>query len=256
MTEQEKKREYNRRRHEEALPAYEALMSCYPFTLDNLDGEIWRDIEGLEDYQVSTFGRIKSFKRCRAGKILTPQLSADYLEASLHKDGNPHFRRIHILVAQAFIPNPENKPEVNHKIGMKFNCHVSNLEWATTAENNQHAYNVGLKFSAQGIEDSNAKIKDEKDIVYIRDNPDNLTTYELAAMFGMSKAQISKIQTGKTYKEAGGTIRKPKKYTPPLSDEIKQKILVDWATGNFTRKQLAEKYSLARSTINRILRGN
>lgn len=63
MKDKEKQREYNRRKHEEAKPAYDAFMSCYPFTLNDLDGEQWRPIEGFDGYQVSTFGRVKSFKR-------------------------------------------------------------------------------------------------------------------------------------------------------------------------------------------------
>lgn len=59
-----------------------------------------------------------------------------------------------------FIPNPDNKPEVNHEDGHKMNCHVSNLYWVTSAENIQHAFKNGLAKSAQGCDDYNAKIKD------------------------------------------------------------------------------------------------
>ena len=198
MWDKEKQREYNRRRYENAKPAYNALMSCYPFTLEDLDGEQWRPIEGFADYEVSNFGRVKSFKG-KTPRILKPMLGVDYLGVDLRVDGERKPQQVHILVAKAFIPNPDNKPEVNHKIGMKFNCHVDNLEWATTAENVQHAYDTGLKKSAQGCEDFNSKIKDEKDIVYIRDNPDNLTQEQLAAMFGLHLSAISLIQLGKTY---------------------------------------------------------
>jgi hypothetical protein len=53
---------------------------------------------------------------------------------------------IHRLVAQTFIPNPENKPEVNHKDGNKHNCYYKNLEWVTPSENKQHAFDTGLKY--------------------------------------------------------------------------------------------------------------
>ena len=76
MDKKEWQREIDRRRHEEAKPAYDALMSCYPFTLENLDGEEWKPIDGFDGYQVSTFGRIKSFKRCRAGKSVGNQLDS------------------------------------------------------------------------------------------------------------------------------------------------------------------------------------
>lgn len=63
----------------------------------------------------------------------------------LYKSGKRNFCQVHRLVAEAFIPNPENKPEINHKHGNKTDNRVSELEWNTTSENLQHAYNTGLK---------------------------------------------------------------------------------------------------------------
>ena len=244
--------EYNRRRHEEAKPAYEALMKCYPFTLENLPGEIWKDIDGYNgDYHISNFGRVKSLKG-KTPRILKPFLIGVYLGVDLSIDGKLKQRKIHILVAKAFIPNPEGKPEVNHDDGNKFNCHVSNLYWATTAENQQHAYDNGLKFSAKGVDDSNSKIKSEADIIYIRDNPDNLTTYELAEMFGVKQPRISAIQLGKTYKNEGGTIRG--KIDNRISDEEREQIRAGWATGLYTKTELAKRYGCSRTTISNIIR--
>ena len=189
MDKKEYQREFDRRRHEEAKPAYEALMSCYPLTLDDLDGEEWKDIEGYDGYQVSNYGRIKSFKR-KTPLILTPKLSLDYLETNLYKDGKPHFRKIHILVAQAFIPNPENKPQVNHIVGCKFNCYVGNLQWATDSENKQHAYDTGLKKT--GEEHGRAKLTN-KQALYVRENPDNLTQEQLAEQYGYCLSTICNI---------------------------------------------------------------
>ena len=248
----EKQREYLRRRHEEALPAYHALMSCYPFTLEDLPGEEWKDIEGYNgDYQVSTFGRVKSFKKGKT-MILKPQLRVDYLGVAISIDGKQKQRRVHVLVAQAFIPNPDNKPEVNHDDGHKFNCHVSNLYWATSSENMQHAVRTGLKKS--GVENPTAKIKDEADIIYIRGNPDNLSQQQLAEMFGMDRSSISAIQLGKTWNNAGGTNRQAKPKNPRVPDEIRAKIRADWATGLYTKAALARKYGVGETTIRRIIR--
>ena len=245
-------REYDRRRHEEALPAYHALMKYYPLTLEDLDGEIWKPIAGFDDYQVSNFGRVKSFKQ---GKtiIRKPQLRGKYLSVDLYIDGKEKYIFVHVLVAKAFIPNLEGKPEVNHDDGNKFNCHVSNLYWATGSENVQHAVKNGLKKS--GVENSCAKIKDEKDIIYIRDNPDNLSPQQLAEMFGMSQMAISAIQTGKTYENASGTVRGKKQGGKPrVPDEIRAQIKADWATGLYTQRELAEKYGVSQPTICRIIR--
>ena len=251
MDKKEWQREYHRRIQEDAKPAYDALMSCYPFTLEDLPDEQWKPIEGYDCYEVSTFGRVKSFKGIKP-RILKPQLSRGYLRVNLQIGDKSKRRMIHVLVATAFIPNPDLKPEVNHDDGRKFNCHVSNLYWVTTAENNQHAVKNGLKFSAKGVDDSNSKIKDEADIIYIRENPDNLSTYELAEMFGMSAGQIGLIQRGKTYENAGGTVRA--KIDTRIPDEIREQIRADWATGLYTKTELAKRYGCSRTTISNIIR--
>ena len=144
--------------------------------------------------------------------------------------------------------------QVNHKDGHKFNNFVGNLEWVTREENIHHAYAAGLQKT--GVQHPDAKIKDESVIIYIRDNPDNLSVKELAEKFGLVTRTINQIQTGEIWKEAGGTVRqaKPKKQSPPARGEIQQKILEDWRTGNFTQEQLARRYGFSRSTIQRIIK--
>ena len=247
----EYRREYHRRRHEEALPAYEALMTCYPFTIDDLPGEEWKDIDGYGGvYQISTFGQVKSFWK-KPPFIRKPALNRDYLGVALSFGGKKKLCSVHVLVAKAFIPNPEGKPEVNHDDGNKFNCHVSNLYWATRVENMQHAFDTGLAKSAQGCDDFNAKIKNEADIIYIRDNPDNLSRQELAEKYVVDPTTIGLIQLGKTYENARGNIRKPQKQRIP--DEIRAKIRADWATGLYTKAALARKFGCDRKTIRRVI---
>ena len=123
-----------------------------------IDQEIWKDIDSLEGYyQVSNYGRIRSLDRytkhseghlrLSKGKILKPRINHKrngYLEVGLKKDGIEFRRKIHRLVAEAFLPNPECKPQVNHIDGDKSNNCVSNLEWVTDLENKQHAWKTGL----------------------------------------------------------------------------------------------------------------
>lgn len=101
--------------------------------------EIWKDIKGYEGlYQVSNIGRVRiivSRRRSTVGHIMKPWLKRGYLKVGLVKDGVQHNHFIHRLVAETFIPNPLNKPQVNHIDEVKTNCSVENLEWVTNKEN-------------------------------------------------------------------------------------------------------------------------
>ena len=103
--------------------------------------ETWKDIKGFEGiYQISNMGRVKSFKADPNGRILSIKNSkGDYLNIVLCHGNKRRSVKVHRLVAEAFIPNPDNKPEVNHKDGNKQNNRVGNLEWVTRAENHRHA---------------------------------------------------------------------------------------------------------------------
>lgn len=96
-------------------------------------------------YQVSTYGNIRSSKRrWSCGKILTPRKNhwsspRSYYQVHLCRNWKSKNELVHRYVAQVFVPNIENKPDVNHKDGNKLNNHFSNLEWVTKKENIQHS---------------------------------------------------------------------------------------------------------------------
>lgn len=185
-------------RYTQAKIAYSALMKFYPFTLDDLGGEEWRHVENYANYQISNFGRVKSFWNGKI-KILKPTLALDYLRVDLG-DGKKHRHFvIHRLVAKAFLPNPDNKPQINHKDTHKFNNYVGNLEWCTASENGKHAFLTGLNENAKGSNDSQAKLTKEQ-VMLIRLNKDNLSQQQLAKKFGVSRKTIGRVLANKTYK--------------------------------------------------------
>lgn len=103
----------------------------------------WKAVHNHPNYEVSTMGQVRNIK---TGKLLNPYDDGKgYLRVKI--DGR--CERLHILVAVAFIPNPENKPIVNHKRGKKHDCRASQLEWVTQSENIQHAWDNGL-FKSKG----------------------------------------------------------------------------------------------------------
>ena len=117
--------------------------------------EKWLPIEGYEGlYEISTHGNIRSLEpeiERNDGKInhvpARTRVLTDvngYLYCSLSREGRDRRFAVHRLVAKAFLPNPDNKPEVNHKDGNKHNNHVWNLEWCTRSENQRHAISFGL----------------------------------------------------------------------------------------------------------------
>jgi len=108
--------------------------------------EIWKDIPGYEGlYQVSNHGRVKSFHGGGESMIRQRTNLRGYVYVFLHANGNRKNSRVHRLVGEAFLDNPENKPEINHKDGVKNNNHADNLEWVTRSENQKHAYKIGLQ---------------------------------------------------------------------------------------------------------------
>lgn len=109
--------------------------------------EIWKDIKGYKGlYQISNLGNVKSLKRekLKKDKIIKPYNTKGYLRIGLLKNKVRKGHFIHRLIAQEFIPNPENKPFINHINGITNDNNIKNLEWCTHQENVDHAWRTGL----------------------------------------------------------------------------------------------------------------
>jgi len=121
--------------------------------------EICKPIVGYEDfYEISNLGNVYSkgkkyidtmnrVQNRKPKQLKTRVATIGYLCVDLNANGINVQKHIHRLIAEAFIPNPENKPTVNHKDGNKLNNDISNLEWNTYSENNKHAVDNGLRQS-------------------------------------------------------------------------------------------------------------
>lgn len=170
--------------------------------------EEWRPVIGFEDsYEVSNLGRVRSktrmvkngktSMRLQEGNIRKTSITRlGYENVGMSKDCKEKKYYVHRLVAQAFIPNTEDKETVNHIDGVKTNNCVSNLEWATLKENIQHSFDINIRKIATGSRNGNAKLSDE-DVQYIRENSDKnggtMTTVELRKKFNVHHSTISEI---------------------------------------------------------------
>ena len=123
--------------------------------------EIWKPIDGTDGmYEVSNLGRVRTWGKRKMLLTLTKQVSG-YLYAMVQINGKQCNKRVHRLVAQHFIPNPKNLPEVNHKDGNKENNHVGNLEWCNGSQNMQHASRNGLLNPHRWTESERKQIGDK-----------------------------------------------------------------------------------------------
>jgi len=164
-------------------------------------------IEGFEDYEVISDGRVYSLRRKLYLKPLIHYLG--YHRVVLQKYGKRHQKYIARLVAAAFIPNPENKHEVNHKDGNKANNDKSNLEWSTRSENILHAFRIGLKHKSP-----NAGMKPVLIDVYDYKTGEfksfHSSMTEAARICGVHRAAIHRVLTGECNHAKGLTFKKIK----------------------------------------------
>ena len=103
---------------------------------------IWKEISEFPNFEISINADIRNIRTKKLRKISIGKRG--YPVCSFCKKGKLYLRTLHTLFAKAFIPNPNNLPQINHIDGNKNNCSIENLEWCTAKQNNIHARNTGL----------------------------------------------------------------------------------------------------------------
>lgn len=153
--------------------------------------EIWKPIHEYETYVISNLGQVKNTKFNRV--IFGTRDSVGYLTFTFRKNGKSIKKRRHRLLAQAFLKNPNNFPEVNHINGIKSDDNLSNLEWCDGKHNIQHAFKLGLNKGHKG-ENSGKSRFTNKDIIKIRQLREEGFTYnKLAKTFNSSSGYMYHI---------------------------------------------------------------
>jgi len=163
--------------------------------------EKYIEIKEYPNYEVSELGNVRNKKR---DSILKTKDNNGYRQLKLSKNGVNKMYSVHRIVAEAFIPNPENKPCVNHKNGIKSDNRVENLEWVTRSENDIHAYKLGLKTVNKnpnyGSKNGNSKLNEIK-VKEIREKylSGRYTQQKIADEYNVSQHTISGIVLNKIW---------------------------------------------------------
>jgi NUMOD4 motif/HNH endonuclease len=176
----------------------------------NTREEIWKsipDYRGL--YEVSSFGRVRSLNRTvyrkdnrtasLVGKIMSPGIDRKgYYRLPLCKNSIQRTHKVHRLVAQVFIPNPDNLPEVNHIDTVKSHNWIENLEWVTTQSNIAHAV-------ANGLYNNRLQKFTDETIIAVYNSKDRYKV--ISDRYGISTATIGDIRSGRRWTHITDTIK-------------------------------------------------
>jgi phage RecT family recombinase len=217
----------------------------------DLPNEIWINIKDYEElYKISNCGRIKNLERkikkwngfrTHKEKIIKQFFSEDgYLRVQLWKNGENKKYQVARLVGESFIPNIDNKPEINHRNGIKTDNRATELEWATHKENISHSINSGLKGDIKRGGQLPQTILKEGDISMIRQiyAEGNTTQNELSEMFNVSRGAINNITNGRNWKHIGKEIDKDETIFGFLLSQIKNEFTNIYPNESFANEEI------------------
>ena len=160
--------------------------------------EIWKKIEGFENYSVSSEGRVRNDKLGTEKKTRFNSCGYSQINLRIFKNRKAKSKLVHRLVAQTFLPNPNNYKEVNHLNGIKSDNRVENLEWCSKSENMKHAFRTGLQ-STKGSKNG-FNVLTEIQVIEIRKlYSEGWLQRELARKFGVTRPNIGLIVNRKSW---------------------------------------------------------
>jgi hypothetical protein len=184
----------------------------------SLEGEVWLPIDGYEGrYDVSSLARVRSLVKgnSRAGGVVKRKIplirkqkinTSGYYEVRLISSEKDETLRVHRIVGIAFIPNPDNLPEINHLKG-KLDNRPTSIEWSSSSNNQKHAYKNGFRVPLGGEKNPKCRLS-EKQVLEIFNS--NETRIELSEKYNISIYTISHIRRGSTWSYLTGKIYKRK----------------------------------------------
>ena len=163
-----------------------------------MEQEQWKPIQEFNgEYEVSNLGRVRSMKRYYGvvGRIMPQTIQrTGYYAVTFHMNNKAYCRKVHRLVIEAFTPNPDNLPCINHIDGNKLNNHVSNLEWCTYQHNMQHAVSTGLTHPHRWTDDERKQISERnKGQIVTPEQREKISQ----ALKGRKHPEVSERQKGK-----------------------------------------------------------
>lgn len=218
--------------------------------MQSIEGEEWKDISGFEGlYQASSLGRIKALctlgvmrskgYSTRSGKILSQKLDkkTGYLHISLMDENGMRKTFLpHRIIGNLFVPNAENKKEINHKKGIKTDNRATEIEWSTSSENQIHAYATGLSVAKFG-EDSYATSLTNKIVLEIFNSP--LSAKNISLRFKIPIYIIYQIKNGKNWSNITGKIYESK------SSRMPKALVKEIFESQLNRNEILVKYNIS-----------
>ena len=205
------------------------------------------------NYEVSNIGEVRNKT---TGKILSQYTDKDgYKHATISVNGKQYHPGVHRFVAQAFIPNPDNKPEVNHKNGVKYINVIDNLEWVTTSENVKHAFDTGLKHSILGSNNVLSHYTDEDIHKVCKMLEEGISNKKISKETGVDRKYITDIKKGRRWKHISKKYNiKKEKYPEEMKDIIRDLLSEGYTPMQIINKMNIENCQAHISLIERIKR--